>query len=195
MRSTLLTVLLLLAACAPRYGVVQRADPFERVTVRRMRGDLLGGPGAGADWVALNAEETRPAGDTARYALVVDYRTQGEWLEIRPGESLLLLVDGDRVALSGPGSTRARSEGAAARREVARYPASGELMRRIAAARDVRVRLVGRRYHVDRAFTRTNVARFRGFLGAPVDGRQPLVPPASPRGGPPPPAPGPPPAR
>jgi hypothetical protein len=178
MRSTLLAALLLLAACAPRYHVVERTDPFERLTVRRMRGDVLGGPGAGTDWVALNAEETRAAGDTARYALVVDYRTQGDWLEIRPGESLVLLVDGDRVGLSGPGSTRARTQGAAARREVARYPAGAALVRRIAAARDVRVRLVGRRYHVDRAFTPRNLARFRRFVGAPTDGRQPLAPPA-----------------
>jgi hypothetical protein len=168
MRLLPLAAALLLAGCAPRYHVSRAADPFAGVTTRRMHGNVLGGGDAGGDWVALNVEETRPAADTPRYALLVDYRTRGEWLQVRPGESLLLLVDGERVALTGAGSARARKETRAARMEAARYPASAALVTRMARAQEVRVRLVGRRYHVDRTLTRANRARIARFLGLPA---------------------------
>jgi hypothetical protein len=180
MRSAFLAAVLLLAACAPRYGVSVFSDPFERTAVRRMHGNVLGGAPAGGDWVALDAEEMRVPADTPRYDLRVDYRTQGEWLDVRPGESLVVLIDGDPVRLAGEGSQRSRAESRVGRREVARYAVSAALLRRIAGARDVRVRLIGRRYHVDRVLTRANLSRLRRFLGMPSSRPSPASPPANP---------------
>ncbi|HET6230919.1 MAG TPA: hypothetical protein VFE05_12675 [Longimicrobiaceae bacterium] len=160
---------LVLSACVPRYRVAEWRDDFEQTETRQMRANVLAGEGTGHDWLALDAESSRTRGDTARYALVVDYRTSGHPLRVPAGETLVLLVDSQRVALRGAGSSghRARS-GVRGDREQARYPVFRTLLERIAAARIVRVRLAGQRYYVERSFSTLNLRHLREFLAPPA---------------------------
>jgi hypothetical protein len=175
-----LAALALLAACIPpRYQVATVRDDFAGTEVRRMEANLLDAPSGGRDWVALNAEVARDGRDSTRYALVVEYRADDDWLGIRPGESLLLLVDSQRVALASAGLA-ARERQAVGVREMARYPVPGDLLQRIAGAKEVRVRVLGRRYYLDRAFGPANFRRLREFLEppAPAAATPPAVAPA-----------------
>lgn len=162
-KSLVLAVAALLCACAPRYGVTTARDPFAGTVTRRMHGNMLSSTRSERDWMALDAEAVRGRDSTA-WSLLVDYRAVDELLEIRPGPSLLLLVDGERIDLAGGGSARERGDGAWGLRERARYPAPGALMERIARAKDVRVRVLGRTYYAERAFGPRNLARFRAFV-------------------------------
>jgi hypothetical protein len=172
---------LVLSACTPRYHVAHLRDDFEQTETRRSHGNVLVGEGTGHDWLALDAESLRMGNDTAQYALVADYRTNGPPLRIPNGETLVLLVDGQRVALRGRGSSghRARS-GLRGDREQARYPVSRAFLERIAAAREVRVRLTGQRYYVERSFSPANLRHFREFVSPPVVTPSPPPGPASP---------------
>ncbi len=132
----------------------------------RLEANLLHAPHGARDWVALNAEETRAPGDSVRYALVLEYRADDEGLRIRPGASLLLLADSQRITLTGPRSRRTR--GPFGVHEAVRYPAPRALLERLASAREVRVRVLGSRHYVDRSFGEANFRRLRRFL-SPAD--------------------------
>lgn len=160
-------VALVLTGCVPRYRVATEHDDFAQRTATRMRDNLLQAPGGGRDWVALNAEEVRARGDSARYALALEYRSDDGWLRIRPGASLLLLADSQRITLAGPRSRRTR--GPLGVREEVRYPTTRAVLERLAAAREVRVRVLGSRHYVDRSFGAANFRRLRRFLDPAAD--------------------------
>lgn len=167
-----LVVLIGLGGCVPRYGIVQREDPFFETYSRRMRGNGLAAVGSGRDWVALGAEEVRTGRDSTLYHLVLDVRSPDRALRVRTGESLILLVDSVRTALTPAGATE-QDESVWGERETVRYPVQLDLLRKIAAARQVRVRVVGRRYYLDREMTPANLRRFRRFLKMQELGEEP----------------------
>lgn len=188
MKRLLVLAVAALCACAPRYGVTTARDPFAGTVTRRMHGNMLSSTRSERDWMALDAEAVAGR-DSTRWWLVVDYRAADELLDIRPGASLLLLVDGQRVALSGAGSARARGEGAFGLRESARFAAPASLMEAVARAKDVRVRVIGRSYYAERAFGPANLARFRAFVLPDAPGTLPTDPPPPDSAAAPPPAP------
>lgn len=161
LRSTILLVLLL-TGCVPRYRVLTEHDDFAQRTVTRMEDNVLQTPGGGRDWVALNAEQVQTVGDSVRYVLALEYRSTDGWLRIRPGASLLVLADSQRVTLTGPRSRRTRGPFGA--HEEVRYPTTRALLEQIAASKEVRVRVLGSRYYVDRSFGDANFQRLRQFL-------------------------------
>lgn len=188
-------LLVLLTGCVPRYRVTTERDDFAQRTVTRMEDNLLHAPGGGRDWVALNAEQVQSAGDSARYVLALEYRSTDGWLRIRPGASLLLLADSQRITLTGARSRRTRGPFGA--HEEVRYPTTRALLERLAAAREVRVRVLGSRYYVDRSFSEANFKRLRRFLNpadsmaapaaSPMAPGAPVPTPPAPRPTPPPP--------
>lgn len=153
-----------LAGCVPRYRVHHTEDAFFQTAVRRMSDNVLG-EGVGLDRVELNAVAMRKQGDSIRYDLVVEFHTTGDLLRIGPGESLILLVDSARSALARRGATRLPERGPWSRGEAATFPIDAQLLRSLGCARQVRVRVLGYRYYVDRDLTPSNLRRFRAFLG------------------------------
>ncbi len=107
MKGLIWVVILLLCACVPRYRVSTLQDEFAGTHLRHMRGNVLVAPGGAREWIALDAEARKAVGDSVRYSLIVDYRDTGDWLRIGPGETLILLVEGERLALGGSGAGRA----------------------------------------------------------------------------------------
>jgi len=148
----------------PGYALQHQRDDFGRTETWRMRGNALSVPPGADDWVALDAEAVRPRGDTVRYAFVVDYRSGDEPLGLRRGESLIVLADTARFTFSTAGARL--DEDVRGPRETARYPVPGDAMRRIATAGQIRVRVVGRRYYVDRVVTNRGLWRFRRLMEA-----------------------------
>lgn len=61
---------------------------------------------------------------------------------------------------------QSRHTGLRGTRETARYPVPREAMRRIATAGQIRVRMVGQRWYVDRTVTNRGLWRFRRLMEA-----------------------------
>lgn len=167
-------VLLLCAGCAPRYGVKTERDDFRGLRAHRMHGNILGDPDRGGELIELNAEVITERKHVPRYALRLRYRDAHAWLKIPAGESLVVLVDTTPVALRGPGSRRNRSRHfGRGVQEEAHYEVTAEVLRRIAGATKVRLRIIGSREYVERAFTPANQSRFQEFVKEHLDGAAP----------------------
>ncbi len=66
-----------------------------------------------------------------------------DWMFIKSGRSLILLVDGERVALSGAGSIEARWVTEWGICEEALYPVSAGLIGKLSMARDISLKVYG----------------------------------------------------
>jgi len=176
--ASLLCLFVVLSGCVPRYGVKTFRDDFEGLTVHRMSGNVLDDPGRGGEWIELNAELRRVRGsDAPRLGMALLYRDSHRWLYVPAGETLLILADGERIALRGQGSSRSRRKAhLRGVEERAVYGISAEHFRRIAGADTVRVRILGRREYVERGFGEANRQRMREFVATHLD--PPAPPPA-----------------
>ncbi|MDP9348536.1 MAG: hypothetical protein M3P24_05245, partial [Gemmatimonadota bacterium] len=136
--------LLLCVGCVPRYGVNTERDDFRGLKAHQMRGNVLGDPDRGGESIELNAEVITERKHAPRYALRVRYRDAHSWLKIPAGESLVVLMDTTPVTLRGPGSRRSRSRHfGRGVQEEARYEVTADVLRRIAGATKVRLRIIG----------------------------------------------------
>ena len=99
-----------------------------------------------------------------RYHLQVTYgaRKNAGPLEINPGRSLIIIADGQELSFSGLGSLEQEEERNAIF-EKARYDATADDIARIAFAKKVVVRVVGRNGIVVREFGEENFENFRKF--------------------------------
>lgn len=141
--------LVLGAGCAPRLTTLEVQDPFRQSREIRMRGARLACEHCDGSSLELNAESHARRGHATAYHLRVVYRDAAEWLHIRRGESLLLLVDGEVIRLSGFGSWRHRRRSLWGVREEAAYPIRRADLVRVAAAAQVRVRVLGARAYLE----------------------------------------------
>ena len=91
----------------------------------------------------LNASRVRAGAWKGRYYLEIRYEAlpQTGWIEIGPGETLSLTVDGQPI-----------------------YEAKADDLRRIARAKEVRVDIVGRLRTVHREFKPINIEKFKTFV-------------------------------
>ena len=162
----LLTLLLMLSACAPvTFPSVQSVPPpqvdddaWERLTYTM--GDELS-----ASSLREGALSFQPVRVEDGYRLQVNYWGD-TWLLIPPGSSLLLSIDGRPTVLSGLGSSGGRGVrtiSAYARRfERAEYPLSLDLLRQLSEANIVGVTLSGSR-DLERILDRQDLEPFLVF--------------------------------
>lgn len=146
-------------------------DDFEDYVIHRMRGAKLGVDKTddsialdGADiWV--NAQRIKQK-DKVRYSFLVHYHELfGTWLSIRTDESLIFLVDGERYGVSRGWKAHdsdVRLTGQV--EERAWYYVNPELIKRIAFAKEVRVKIIGLKYRPERYFRRCHFNAFRQFV-------------------------------
>jgi len=159
---------LLFVGCATSplspYKVITRHDKFDRYTTNSMTGNLLGGELR----LELNAARHSAKDGAVNYALVVRYYGSN-FIFIKPGESLILLIDGQRIGLKGQGSMRHRrtlENGMAS--ELAKYPATPELLKKIANANQVDVKIKGSDFLAENYFIKQNFDNFKKFVNAYV---------------------------
>ncbi len=169
MRITLFVVLFLLSGCAGMARLRDRIEAiyggFEDYTVDTITGNVLvGRPPLDTARVELNAQESRSKDGKIFYSLIVDY-TAVDWLFIKEGESLVLLIDEQQVGLKGKGSSSHRGiDYDGWKNEKAWYGFSFEGLDMIANAKEVKVRIIGTQRHVDRYFSEENFKNFRRFV-------------------------------
>jgi hypothetical protein len=90
------------------------------------------------------------------------------YLEIPPGSTLTLLLDGQSMTFEGSGSTNLRKEFKQDKtqfvKERAIYPVTKLQLQKIAMAKDVKVRIKGKNGLIERDFNKANFARVREFV-------------------------------
>ena len=165
--SILLLAATLLAGCATKSpNVVTYYDPYTKARTDLTGDNMLKSPEPVREIVWLNASRVFTNPRQFQYYLEVDYLARAEtgFLDIAPGETLVILADGDELKFSGSGSSNARKERKDEVTERAIYPATAEQLRAIAGAQTVKVSILGRNGIVQREFTPENLERFRTFV-------------------------------
>ena|SRR5438093_698563 len=160
----------LAAGCATRTPDVSTF--YDQVTGQRtdlMAENELEAPGKPRELVWLNASRVFRDYNRSEYYLEVQYMAMADrgYLDISPGQSLTLLVDGKPMVFSGSGSLNSRQPYKKDfLRETAIYPATKEQLQKIASARTVKVQIKGSNGLVERNFQAVNFDRFRRFVNA-----------------------------
>lgn len=117
--------------------------------------------------VWLNASRVRQGTWGGRYFLEVRYEALQKtgWLDIGPGQTLTLTLDGDTIQLKGPGSINTRREtGSGTVVENAIYETKEDVLRKIAKATQVKVVVQGKSRTIERDFRPENNQKFRKFV-------------------------------
>ena len=114
----------------------------------------------------LNASRLRQGAWDAKYYLEVRYEAlpQTGLLDIAPGETLLLTVDGQTLKFGGVGSLNERKETSGTLVEHAIYEVKADDIRKIARAKSVKVDIVGSQRTIHRDFKPANIEKFRTFV-------------------------------
>jgi len=117
--------------------------------------------------VYVDAVRTREGAWESNYYLEATYvgASDAGYMDIGPGETLLLTVDGQPLRLRSVGSAGSRSITPAGHyAENAVYPINPEDLKRIARAKEVKVQLVGQAHSHYRSFKPENIEKFRKFV-------------------------------
>lgn len=166
-----LIVLVVLTSCSSLipphnyYGVIIQRDDFNSNTIYRMHGNTLaGGSSWGGTGVNINLQLMVTDNGDSLLNIIAVYASMS-WIFIQRGESLILLVDGERIAFSGEGSAAHRDvlTGAVVL-EKAWYDITKEQINMILNAKEVRVKLTGRTLFIERHFGNNNTLRFKQFV-------------------------------
>jgi hypothetical protein len=127
-------------------------DDFDRAAYAWCRTLNLPQDGGGPGRIRLDPFRAQPEGAAPFYLLRVLVRTPAP-LGLAPGETLTLVVDGERLALyGGPLAPGAPGD------QVFSVEVGPGLLRALAVAREVRARVTGRRGSVTATATERNVA-------------------------------------
>jgi hypothetical protein len=157
----------LLAGCATKApDVATYIDPYTHARTDLMAENMLESPQPIREIVWLNASRVFLNARDYQYYLEVNYMARAETglLEIPPGETLVILADGQQLTFSGSGSLNNRKEHKGEVTERAIYAVTGSQLRAIATAESVKVSIRGRNGMVQRTFTPANFNRFRHFV-------------------------------
>lgn len=164
---TLAIALALLVGCAGQWAKVKTIqDEFDGYTIHRMQNNTLAGGGLMDAETKVNLSPQKFIGSegSISYSLIVDYYAES-WLFIESGESLVLLVDGERMGFSGDGSSGFREVlYGASINEKAWYDITRDELERISTAKEVKVKVTGQNYFVERHFATRNLTNIQNFL-------------------------------
>jgi hypothetical protein len=159
----------LLASCAARQApdVTTHIDQGTGLRTDLLGDNLLEGKGQPRELLWLNASRVYRNYSDAQYYLEAQYmaREDAGYLEIPPGETLTIVIDGQPLKFSGTGGANMRKPYKDQLvREVAIYPATRIQLQKIALGREVKVQLRGNNGLVEREFNKENQERFRQFV-------------------------------
>ncbi len=110
-------------------------------------------------------------GESIGTTLAVILHYEG-WVFINPGESLVLLVDGEKMTFVSPNGSvynrgllqgLAGAVGGTRIREEAHYPITVDQIKKLAYAKEVKVRIYGRKGHVTREFSEDYFESLRAY--------------------------------
>ena len=157
----------LIAGCATEEpNVTTYTDQISGLKTDLLENELEA-PGNPREVVWLNASRLPKGFKESRYYLDVQYMALNEvgYLEIPPGRTLTLILDGQPMYFEGTGSGAIRKTYKKDFvREMAMYPVTKPQLEKIASAKSVKVRIKGNNGLVEREFSDINRACFGEFV-------------------------------
>jgi hypothetical protein len=159
----------LLAGCAGPQApdVTTHIDHTTGLRTDLLGDNLLEGKGQPRELLWLNASRVYRNFSDAQYYLEAEYmaREEAGYLEIPPGDTLTIIIDGQPLKFSGTGGANLRKPYKDELvREKAIYPATRIQLQKIALGREVKVQVRGNNGLVERDFNKENQERFRQFV-------------------------------
>jgi hypothetical protein len=153
-----LLITLFLTSCASH--LISFRDEETNAYITRMRGNRLAG---GFTSVELNAQKFEKEGNLS-YSLIIVYSGPA-YLNIDPGKSLVLIIDGERHEITGSGSGKHREFVSFGLVEETAYyhDIDPDLIRRISQAKKIDVELHYSTKALKRYLTTKNINRFKEF--------------------------------
>ena len=151
-------VLILLSACSAR--TTSFTDMDSKANISRMSGNRLAG---GITTVELNAQRFDKSG-TPSFSLIILY-SGPTFVNIGPGKTLILLIDGQRLEIAGQGSEKSRNIVSIGLIEEKAYyhDLDPDLIRMLAYAKEVEVEIIGASKVLNRHFKEQNFVNFKEF--------------------------------
>lgn len=160
-----LTILFLIAGCGHTSYFIF-TDEETNAHFVRMHGNRLTG---GLEFVALNTQRFEKRGHIS-YSLFIEY--QGlSYINIDSGESLVIIIDGQRNGFEGKGSESHRYMVLPTLvHEVAYYhDVEPDFIRKLAHAKKIEIEVHGSTYVLNRHFEEKNISRMKYFYDHYVD--------------------------
>ena len=158
-----------MAGCAtqPAPDVTSYRDAITGLRTDLLSDNLLESGDAPRELLWLNVSRVFQNGREYDYYLEVTYMAREEvgLLEIPPGASLTLVMDGETVLLSGSGSvngSKPAKDGVV--QESAIYKTTKLLLQKISIASEVQVAVKGQNGLVEREFSEENLSKFQRFV-------------------------------
>lgn len=158
-------IILFVAVCSSRmlgYQVRTTHDEFDGYTKNTLQVNELSGGTFGAN-IHLLVQRFETKEGKVLYHLIVYYWGEN-WLFIQEDESLILLVDNERIGFTGDGSSSHRNASGSGVREYAYYETTAEVIKKIAEAGEVKVKIIGSQLYCERHFSDHNFNNFRKFI-------------------------------
>lgn len=105
-----------------------------------------------------------PDKNSDEITLVVEY-WGSDWIFIRGGESLILIIDGEKINLSGTGSDNFRDIGKDGSnvKEFSFYQISKDLFKKITYANEVKLKVIGDKGNILAKFNENNFNIYKNF--------------------------------
>jgi hypothetical protein len=164
----LMAVALALAGCAsgPKSDVYSYRNDLGGPGIDLIVDNELDSGDRPTELIWLNGLRTHRKAWDALFYLEVRYEAlpQIGYLEIGPGETLVLTVDGQVMKFRGTGSVNERKATDNTLIEHALYEAKVDDLRKIAKGRNVKVDIVGSQRTVHREFKPANIEKFKTFV-------------------------------
>ena len=143
-----------------------RGERFDTTTDSPLEGSSI--PGAQA-W--LNASRVSQKFGVTLFYLDIHVESSSAWLAIEAGQTLLLVVDGDEIRYDGSGSDQLRKSDKKLGKfiESAVYLSNASDIRKIAGAKEVKVKVIGKTGVLQSAFGPANFAVYKKFVADFLD--------------------------
>lgn len=162
-------ILLLFIGCT-HYHIRTYHDEFDNYTYISMYLNKLGHDRGIYTNIELNLQRTEKNGNYG-YILGCHYEAR-DWLFIDSGESLIMLIDNERIGFEGAGSLEHRDAYGSNINELAIYRIIPDQIKKIAYANEVKIRIKGK-YYIECYFTDINFDNFRRFYQEYVENTSP----------------------
>lgn len=150
-----------------KYSVEKTTDEFDGFTIERMYGNYI--PDSGlfpTNSLMFNAQRFTDKEGKQKYQFYIEWN-DSEWLFINEGEKLILLIDGERLACIGYGSSNYRKTIAgSAIQEITVFDTDLETLNKIANAKTVKLKFVGASKDIVRELDKEHIENYKKFCEA-----------------------------
>jgi hypothetical protein len=161
------------------YRTFTKVDEFDGFTINETQDNSVQLSGTESNWVELELQKYQKK-DEIKYYIIVEYYGEN-WLNIESGESLVILIDGQRVGLFGDGSLNHRNIADSdylkylffaysmdtntniSVEEKAWFEVTPEQLKMISEASEVKVKITGANYYVTKTFIPSTFVVFQSF--------------------------------